>query len=137
MARDREQPAREVLRTHPERSNHAQTRDARLGNTDGCDCQNSSSVAGRAVMILLTRLVSGFRRLLHAAEVESDLDEEVRAYFEQAVEKNIARGMTRGAAVRAARVEMGSVEVVKDRTRDVGWESTVETLWRDVQYAIR
>jgi putative ABC transport system permease protein len=88
-------------------------------------------------MILLTRLVSGFRRLLHAAEVESDLDEEVRAYFEQAVEQNIARGMTRDAAVRAARVEMGSVEVVKDRTRDVGWESTVETLWRDVQYAIR
>ena len=37
---------------------------------------------------------------------------------------------------RAARVEMGSLEAVKDRVRDVGWESTVESVWQDVRYAV-
>ena len=45
--------------------------------------------------------------------------------------------MSRDAAVRAARVEIGSVEAVKDRVRDVGWESVVESMWQDVRFALR
>ena len=40
-------------------------------------------------------------------------------------------------ARRAARVELGSIEAVKDHTRDVGWETTIEQTWRDVRYAAR
>ena len=43
--------------------------------------------------------------------------------------------MTREAATRAARLELGSAESVKDSVRDVGWESTVESVWQDVRYA--
>ena len=34
--------------------------------------------------------------------------------------------MTPEGARRAARVELGSIEAVKDHTRGVGWEATVE-----------
>ena len=45
--------------------------------------------------------------------------------------------MAREDAVRAAHVAMGSLEAVKDRTRDVGWETVFESFWRDVRYAAR
>src|SRR5262245_8062937 len=46
-------------------------------------------------------------------------------------------GLDRDAAMRAAGLELGSVEAVKDRVRDVGWETFVESVWRDVGYAVR
>ncbi len=45
--------------------------------------------------------------------------------------------MTREQAIRAARIETGSVEAVKDRVRDVGWESVVESFLQDLRYAGR
>ena len=45
--------------------------------------------------------------------------------------------MTSEAATRAARLKLGSAESVKDSVRDVGWESTVESVWQDVRYALR
>jgi len=88
-------------------------------------------------MVLLNRLISGFRRLFYATQAEQELDEEVREYLETAVEQKMSAGIPRETAVRAARVEMGSLEAVKDRARDVGWESSVETVWRDASHALR
>ena len=34
-------------------------------------------------------------------------------------------------------MELGSIEAVKEQTREVGWETTVEHAWRDVRYAAR
>jgi len=68
---------------------------------------------------------------------EQDLDEELQSYLEIAVEEKMRRGLSREEATRAARVEFGSVEAVKDNVRDVGWEAGVERLWRDVRYAAR
>ena len=45
--------------------------------------------------------------------------------------------MSRAQAVREARLEIGGVEVVKDRVRDVGWETIVESVWQDLRYAVR
>jgi hypothetical protein len=45
--------------------------------------------------------------------------------------------MSRADAERAARLELGSPAAVKDWTRDVGWESRLESVWRDVRYAAR
>ena len=45
--------------------------------------------------------------------------------------------MSREAATRAARLQLGSTESVKDRVRDVGWESMVDSVWQDVRYATR
>ena len=79
-------------------------------------------------MLILRRFVSGFRRLLDKTQVERDMDEELRAYLEMAVEQKMAAGLTREAAVRAARVEIGSLDAIKEEARDIGWESTVGEL---------
>ena len=88
-------------------------------------------------MLILRRIVSGFRRLFHKDQVEQDMDEELRAYLETAAEQKMAAGLPREAAVRAARVEIGSVNAIKEGARDIGWESTVETVWQDIRYAFR
>jgi len=88
-------------------------------------------------MLVLRRIISGFRRLFHKRQVEQELDDELRAYLETATEQKMSAGMSRDEAVRAVRVEIGSLEVVKDRARDVGWESVAESLWQDLRFAIR
>lgn len=88
-------------------------------------------------MALFSRFIGGFRGLLQKNRVEQDLDDELREYLETAAERNESSGMSRDAAIRAARVEIGSVEAVKDRVRDVGWESVVESVWQDVRFACR
>jgi hypothetical protein len=53
-----------------------------------------------------------------------------------AVEKMRA-GMSREAAVRAARVEFGGVEAVKEEVRSARWETLIESTAKDVRYAVR
>jgi hypothetical protein len=88
-------------------------------------------------MARLRRVVSGFNALFWKHQMEQELDEELRAHLETAIEENMRAGMTREDAIRAARVDMGSFEAVKDHTRDAGWESALESVWLDVRYAVR
>ena len=74
---------------------------------------------------------------MRSRRVEQELDDELRAYLESSVEARVRAGMTPEDARRAARVELGSIEAVKDHTRAVGWEATVEQTWRDVRYGTR
>ncbi|HLG55509.1 MAG TPA: ABC transporter permease [Vicinamibacterales bacterium] len=88
-------------------------------------------------MRVLTAAVEGLRALFQRRRVEQELDEELRAYHNASVDRKIAAGMSREDAIRAARVEMGSTEAVKDDVRDAGWESHVESVWQDLRYAFR
>jgi predicted permease len=88
-------------------------------------------------MAHLRRFMAGLKALFRSERDEQDLDEELRAYLECSVEAKISAGMTPEDARRAARIEVGGIESVKDRTRDVGWESVAEHAWRDVRYAVR
>jgi hypothetical protein len=65
------------------------------------------------------------------------LDEELRAYQEMAVEDKMKDGMTRKEALRAVRLERGSLELSKEIVRSGGWESLVETCWQDLRFAAR
>jgi predicted permease len=49
----------------------------------------------------------------------------------------MAAGESREQAERAARREIGSTAALKDRVRDVGWETRLESVWTDVRYAFR
>jgi predicted permease len=86
---------------------------------------------------VLTRVMNGFRALFRKSRVEDELDAELRAFLETAVDQKMRAGMSREEATRAARMEFGSFEAVKDGVRDVGWESVVETFWQDLRYAGR
>ncbi len=88
-------------------------------------------------MSLLRNLAGGLRALLRKQQAEREMDEELRAYLDAAVLEKMRRGMTREDAVRAARMDMGGAEKVKEQIRAVGWETFVETLWQDLRFAVR
>jgi len=68
-----------------------------------------------------SRIVKGVRALFRRKLVEEELDAELQAFLETAVEQKMRAGMSREEATRAARMEEGSTEAVKDWVRDVGW----------------
>ena len=86
---------------------------------------------------LVRRIAGGLRALVRKDRVEYELDAELRDYLETAIEEKMRRGASRVEATRAARAELGSIEAVKDRVRDAGWESFVESVWQDVRYGAR
>src|SRR5215210_6054157 len=99
--------------------------------------RSAASRSSRRAMALFTRVMSGLRALLRNTRIEQDLDSELRDFLEMAIEQKMRTGMTRAAATRASRREMGAMEAVKDRVRDVGWESVFDSFCRDVRYGIR
>src|SRR5687768_16665219 len=88
-------------------------------------------------MSRLWRMIRGFKALFRNQRVERELDEELRAYLETAIEEKVRTGMAREDAIRAARGRFGSLDAAKDYTRDVGWEAHFYSVWRDVRYACR
>ena len=88
-------------------------------------------------MFRLQSIVAGIRALFRKKEVEQEMDEELRGYLDAAVKEKMRLGMSQEQALRAARVEMGSMDAVKEEIRSAGWESKVETLWQDVRYGLR
>jgi predicted permease len=86
---------------------------------------------------ILKRVLGGFHALFRGQQAEHELDEELRAYLDTSIEEKTRAGFPRDEAIRAARAEMGSLDAIKDHTRDAGWESALESLWRDVRYAAR
>ena len=88
-------------------------------------------------MFRIQSIVAGVRALFRKKEVEQEMDEELRGYLDAAVKDKMRSGMSQEQALRAARVEMGSVEAVKEEIRSAGWESTVETIWQDLRFGLR
>jgi predicted permease len=88
-------------------------------------------------MALFRQLAQGVRVLFWKKHVADELEEELHGFIEAAVEQKMRLGMTREEALRAARVDVGSVAAIKDNVHDTGWESIVEAVWQDVHYALR
>ena len=88
-------------------------------------------------MRALRQLLAGVRALWSRDAVDADLDRELQAFAAASIDAKVAAGMSRDAAERAARLEVGSAAAVKDWTRDAGWESRVESLGYDLRQAVR
>ena len=88
-------------------------------------------------MPVLRSVWSGIKSLLRKEERNREIDEELQGYFHAAMEQKVRRGMRREDAERAARVEIGSIAVVRHRVWSASWESTVESLGQDVRFGIR
>jgi predicted permease len=65
------------------------------------------------------------------------LDLELRDFLEMAAQEKIKQGMSRKDALRAVRLERGSLDITKEVVRSAGWESVVETCWQDLRFAAR
>src|SRR5215831_358828 len=79
------------------------------------------------------RLRSLFRR----AQVERELDEELRYHIERQIEEHLAKGMTAEEARNAALRAMGGVERRKEECRDMRRVRLIEDLMQDVRYGLR
>jgi predicted permease len=88
-------------------------------------------------MPLWSRLFSLWRNLLHKDRVEQELTEEVQAYLELLIDTKINEGLKPEEAHRAALIELGGVEQVKEQVREVKMGQKLETLWQDLRYGVR
>jgi putative ABC transport system permease protein len=69
-------------------------------------------------MTLLRWLSSYGRNLLHKSRLDQELDEELRSYVEMLTGEKIAQGIDADEARRAALIEVGGIEQVKEQVRD-------------------
>jgi putative ABC transport system permease protein len=88
-------------------------------------------------MSLATELRYRLRRLLNRDAVEAELAAEVNGHIERETEKLISQGIPRPEAERRARLAFGSVERIKDETRDSHGTMAIEGMIQDLRYAAR
>ena len=87
-------------------------------------------------MGLLRSLSSGLKALKGKSQRNREIHEELDAYFEEAIEDGVRRGMSREEATRLARREIGSAAVVQHNVWNAGWEAGVDRLWSDLVYTL-
>src|SRR5260370_6852815 len=69
-------------------------------------------------MRLLVKFQGFLRNLFFRHRVEVDLDQEVHSHLELLIAENIRAGMPPEEARRAARIELGGIEQVKEQVRE-------------------
>jgi putative ABC transport system permease protein len=85
----------------------------------------------------MKRLRSLIRNLFRRSRVEGDLDQEVRAYADMLADEKAQNGMTRTEAERAARIELGGIEQLKEQVRESRTGDWLDALAQDLRYGIR
>ncbi len=83
------------------------------------------------------RLQAMLRRLVDGGARDEELSEEIRAFVEHDTESKIRSGMTPEDARRAAFIDLGGAEQVKERVREASAGARWESIFRDIRYAMR
>jgi predicted permease len=79
------------------------------------------------------RVRSVFRR----QQVDRELHEEIKAHLEITADENITKGMTPDEAQRAAKLELGGVEQVKEAVRAARAGAWLDTFLQDIRFSLR
>src|SRR5271170_92853 len=88
-------------------------------------------------MELVRILFSRCAALFLGRNLDEELDEELRAHIDLAVEENLKRGMSEAEARRGAMREFGGVTQTKEAYRTQQGVPFLESLAQDVRYALR
>ena len=88
-------------------------------------------------MPLIPRLTSLWRNLFHKDRVDQEFSEEIQAYLDMSTEAKLRQGLSPREARRNALLEVGGVEQVEERVREIRMGSFIETVWRDVRTGAR
>src|SRR5271165_2437319 len=88
-------------------------------------------------MALLIKVRSFLRNLFTTHRVEVDLDQEVHSHLEMLTEENIRAGMPPTEARRAARIELGGVQQVKEQVREQRIGNWLQSVLAAGRYALR
>jgi predicted permease len=78
-----------------------------------------------------------WRNFVRRSRTEDALDEELRATHELLVAEMLSSGLTLAEAERAARLELGSRDSLKEEVRDVRDGASFEALARDARHSLR
>jgi predicted permease len=88
-------------------------------------------------MKLLAYFRSLAARFLHRAQIEDDMQEELRAHIQHRADDLERSGLDRAAAERRARIEFGGQERFREESREALGGDFIETLIRDVRFSLR
>jgi putative ABC transport system permease protein len=89
------------------------------------------------MMDSIRRALNRLRAFFHKKPLDSDLDREMAAHLELAVEENLQRGMTPEEARRQAMIRFGGVEQAKERHREARGLPFLDSLQQDLRYTFR
>ncbi len=85
----------------------------------------------------MRKILAAVRNLFRRDTAERDLDAELRGYEAMLQEEKIRDGMKRDDAKRAARIELGGSEQVKEEVRAARAGVWLETFWQDIRFGAR
>jgi predicted permease len=88
-------------------------------------------------MPMLSRMTSLWRNFFAKRRNDRDLDDEVRGYAEMLAEEKMRAGMSPDEARRAARLDLGGIEQVKEQVREVRAGAWLDSLSKDLRYGAR
>ena len=78
-----------------------------------------------------------FSNLFRGHRADHELDAELRAHLQMLIDEKIASGMNSQDATRSARIEIGGLEQVKEKVREVRTGAMIEQVLQDARYALR
>jgi predicted permease len=84
-------------------------------------------------MNLLRRIAA----LFHRSSIEREIDEEMQAHLAMRAEDNVAAGMSLTAAARDARLRFGNPTATRERVEHIDLALSLDSIWRDIRYAVR
>jgi len=85
----------------------------------------------------MAKFRSFFRNIFRKRRMDEQLDRELSSYLGMLIEEKMNSGLSREAAIRAARIELGGSDQVKERVRDVRAGAWIETLTQDLRFGVR
>src|ERR1700730_6926226 len=88
-------------------------------------------------MLLAAQARSFLRNLFSRRRVELDLHNEVYSHLELLTDEYLRAGMSPKEAQRAARIELGGIEQVKEQVRDERRGNTLHSIISDCRYGLR
>jgi putative ABC transport system permease protein len=88
-------------------------------------------------MSLAAKLRSFLRNLFSTHRVDADLDSEVHSHLAMLIDQNLRAGMSPEEAQRAARMELGGIEQVKEQVRDRRMGNWLHSVLFDFRFGVR
>src|SRR5688500_2515475 len=79
----------------------------------------------------------GLTRFFRRARWDVERANELQAYLAEEIDDNIARGMTRADAARAARLKLGNTTRIREEIYEMNTVRLLDALWRDLRYGLR
>ena len=88
-------------------------------------------------MALVAKTRSFLRNLFSFGRWDGDLDQEIQSHLELLIDENIRAGMPPREAQRAALIELGGAEQVKEQVREARIGNWLHSVFSDLRYSLR